>query len=129
MTSDTLSSTEAALAVMSAHLEALNARDETALAATLHFPHFRLAGTTMKIWPDATQYLADFFARAGDSWSYTRWGSLEVISSASDKVHIRARVDRFRADDSLLSRFESLWVISRIDGVWAAQLRSSFAAH
>ena len=128
MTSDFPASTEAALAVMAAHLEALNARDETAIAATLHFPHYRLAGTTMKIWPDATAYLADFFARAGDEWSYTRWGSLEVITSDQNKVHIRARIDRFRADDSLLTSFESLWVIARIDGVWAAQLRSSFAA-
>ena len=121
------SAADSALAVMHAHLDALNARDADTLAATLHFPHYRLVGSTMKVWPDADDYLSDFFARAGGDWAYTRWNRLEVLSSNVDKVHIRAEIHRFRKDDSLITHFESMWVITRIEGRWAAQLRSSFA--
>ena len=51
---------------MTAHIDALNRRDNPAIAATLHFPHLRLSGTTLKIWEDEASYLADFLARAGD---------------------------------------------------------------
>ena len=53
----------AALAVMEAHITALNARDETALNATLHFPHYRLSGGKLKVWQQPGEYLADFRAR------------------------------------------------------------------
>jgi len=44
-----------------------------------------------------------------------------------DKVHLDVRFTRFRVDDSVLARHRSLWVISELNGVWAAHLRSSFA--
>jgi len=40
----------AARIVMAAHLEALNAQDPDALAATMHFPHYRLTGGVMRVW-------------------------------------------------------------------------------
>ena len=117
-----------ALAVLDRHLLALNAQDAAALAATLHFPHFRLAGGRMQRWDTPATYLDDFRARAGDGWSYTEWNSREPIAVTEDKVHLDVTFTRYRADGSALGRFRSLWVISRLDGVWAAQLRSSFAA-
>ncbi|MGI9391572.1 MAG: hypothetical protein ACR2O1_16060, partial [Boseongicola sp.] len=47
--------------------------------------------------------------------------------SGADKVHLDVQVDRFTKDGSPLISFLSLWVLARIDGKWAAQLRSSFA--
>jgi hypothetical protein len=44
-----------------------------------------------------------------------------------DKVHLDVRFTRFRTDDSVLAQHRSLWVISELKNVWAAQLRSSFA--
>ena len=55
----------AARAVMDAHFAALNARDETALAATLHFPHYRLSGGRLTTWDGPQSYFGDFLARAG----------------------------------------------------------------
>ena len=118
---------EAAMAVMAAHIAALNAGDEEALAATLHFPHYRLSGGHLKTWHGPEDYLADFHSRAGDGWHHSAWDSLDVIAVKPDKVHLDVRFTRYREDDSVLGRFGSLWVIARIDGVWAAQLRSSFA--
>jgi len=39
---------------MAAHVEALNAGNESALTATLHFPHYRLSGKKLKAWEGLT---------------------------------------------------------------------------
>ncbi len=116
----------AALAVMRAHLDGLNNRDKDLLASSLHFPHFRLADGTLKTKVNRDSYLSDFYTRAGAEWDYTKLGELEILMVLEGKVHLKARVDRYRADGSPLLSFQLLWVIARIDSVWAAQLRSSF---
>ena len=113
--------------VMAAHVSALNSGDDEALAATLHFPHYRLSGGSLKTWEGPESYLADFRARAGDGWHHSAWDSLDVIAAEPDKVHLDVRFTRYRADGSVLGKFRSLWVLARINGRWAAQLRSSFA--
>ena len=120
--------TNAARELMAAHLAALNAQDSAAMAASLHFPHYRLSGGVMRVWEDADTYLADFRKRAGDDWHHTVWDSIDVLAAAADKVHLDVRFTRYREDGSALGSFRSLWVISEINGRWAAQLRSSFAA-
>lgn len=117
---------DAALDVMREHIKALNARDSEAIAATLHFPHYRLTGGQLKVWQTNRDYLQDFRQRAGSEWGYSEWGELNVIHADETKVHIDVQVDRFRSDGSLLTSFRSIWVVSYIDGVWAGQLRSSF---
>jgi len=124
---DTLEAVAKAKGVMEAHLAALNAEDEAALAATLHFPHYRLSGNKLKTWEGPESYLADFHARAGDEWHHTEWTKLEVITADPGKVHLDVAFTRYRADNTVLGVFQSIWVIAEIDGVWAAQLRSSFA--
>lgn len=120
--------TEAALAVMDEHIAALNARDEARLAATLHFPHFRLSGPTLKTWETPESYFADFRARAGADWARSAFEDIRVVQASADKVHVDARIDRFDAADTRLTTFRSFWVITREHGRWAAKFRSSFAA-
>lgn len=117
----------AALEVMHAHRDALNARNPDAIAATLHFPHFRLSGEQVKIWESSETYLSDFHKRAGNDWGHTDWGKLEPIQVSDSKVHLGVIVKRFNKSGSPLVEFNSLWVISRINNRWAAQMRSSFA--
>jgi hypothetical protein len=118
----------AAMAVLDAHIAALNARDERALIATLHFPHFRLTGGRMKIWERPDSYLKDFYARAGEDWHHSAWDFRNVIAAGSDKVHLDVQFTRYRADNSAIGSFRSLWIVSKLDGRWSAQVRSSFAA-
>jgi len=118
----------AALAVLDRHMAALNARDPVALAATLHFPHYRLARGQMRVWQGPESYFADFLDRAGPGWHHSAWDARTPIAAASDKVHLDVAFTRFRADGSALGHFRSLWVVARLNGRWAAQLRSSFAA-
>ncbi len=112
---------------MEAHFAALNAGDEISLAATLHFPHYRLSSGQMKIWENSDTYLSDFHDRAGDGWHHSDLDSVDVIAAEDNKVHLDVRFTRYRANGSSMGQFRSLWVIANINGVWAAQLRSSFA--
>ena len=115
------------MALLDRHLAALNARDAAALADTLHFPHYRLAGNHMQVWETPATYFDDFRARAGGDWHRTQWDFRNVVAASADKVHFDLQFTRYRADGSALSTYRSLWVISRISDRWAAQLRSSFA--
>ena len=117
-----------ALAVMDRHLHALNGQRENDLTDTLHFPHFRLVGTTLDCWRSAETYLSDFRARAGADWARTAWQAIDVQSESADKVHLAVRINRFDTNDQLTADFDSLWIITFKDCKWAAQFRSSFAA-
>lgn len=116
----------AARLVLDDHIAALNASDEDALAATLHFPNYMLTGGALKIWDTADDYFDDFRARAGGDWHHSSFDEVAVIHASTDKVHLDVRVNRFRASDSLISQFKTIWVMAFIDGKWAAQLRSVF---
>ena len=117
----------AALEVMDRHLSALNEHNTLELAATMHFPHFRLVGSSLKVWKTADRYFDDFRDRAGESWAYTKLASITPISATANKVHLDIRVNRFDTRDQQIADFKSIWVITKINTVWAAQLRSSFA--
>jgi hypothetical protein len=118
----------AAMAVTDAHMAALNAQDGEAIAATLHFPHYRLASDRMQVWQTPDSYMADFLARAGDGWVRSAWNFRTVVAASANKAHLDVEFTRFHADGSELGRFRSLWIVTCIDGRWAAQARSSFAA-
>lgn len=123
--SDTISK---ALAVMNNHIIALNAHDEDALAQTLHFPHIRLSANDMKLWPTAESYFIDFKKRAGGNWHHSAFNDIKVLADSPNKVHLDAEIIRYDSDDNVISRFRSLWVIIEVNGIWAAKMRSSFAA-
>src|ERR1700732_4811486 len=76
----------AALAVLDRFMAALKAGDEPALLATLHFPHYRLAGGRMRVWDQPGAYLGDFLARASADWHHSDWGLRRVIAAGSVKV-------------------------------------------
>lgn len=118
----------AALDVMRRHLVALNAQDGPAVAATLHFPHHRLSLGRLQTWATPDTYLADFRRRAEPDWAASRWDYLNVVAAGPEKVHLDVGFTRMRNDGSAIGTYRSLWVIARLDGRWAAQLRSSFAA-
>jgi len=118
----------AAMAVMDRFMVALNARDEAALQATLHFPHYRLAAGGMQVFERPQDYtLAAFYARAGDGWARSGWDFRRTIAAGPDKVHLDVQFTRYRADGGALGHFRSLYVLARREGRWAIALRSTFA--
>lgn len=122
-------SVAAAMATLDRFMTALNRRDEPALNDTLNFPHVRIASGRVTTWPAAGSYrMADFLGRAGDGWHESRWEERTVIHAGADKVHLAVVFSRRRADGSELGRFRSIYIVTRVDGKWGIQARSSFAA-
>ena len=121
-------SIHAALAVMQAHIDALNTRNEARIAASLHFPHYRLSGVELKCWQTPDSYFADFKSRAGGDWAHSRFDDIQVVRASENKVHLDAEINRFNGEDQKIASFRSLWVITLEEGRWAAKFRSSFAA-
>jgi hypothetical protein len=117
----------AALAVLDRFMAALNAVDEHALLATLHFPHYRLASGRMRIWEQPGPYLGDFLARAGADWHHSEWDFRRIIAAGPSKVHLDVQFTRYRADNSVIGSFRSLWIVTEYGGRWAVAARSSFA--
>jgi hypothetical protein len=105
----------------------LNAGDEPALLATLHFPHYRLAAGGMRVWDAPGSYLGGFLARAGADWHHSAWDFRRVIASGPSKVHFDVQFTRYRADGTPIGSFRSLWIVVLNSGRWAVAARSSFA--
>jgi hypothetical protein len=88
----------AALAILDRFMAALNAGDEPALIATLHFPRYRLAGGRMRVWDRAGAYLGDFLVRAGADWHHSEWDFRRVTAAGPAKVHLDVQFTRYRID-------------------------------
>ncbi len=118
---------DAALAVLDRFMAALNSGDEPALLATLHFPHYRLAGGSMRVWDRPAAYFGDFLARAGADWHHSEWDFRRLIAAGPAKVHLDVQFTRYRIDNSVIGWYRSLWIVTEAGGRWAVAARSSFA--
>jgi hypothetical protein len=118
-----------ALACLDAYLKGLNRGDEAATNAACHFPHVRLAGGKVAVWEKSGDYkLADFRSRAGDGWHRSTWDERTPIHVGDNKVHLKVKFSRWRKDGSLIGAFETIYIVTRLDGRWGIQARSSFAS-
>jgi len=110
------------------YMNAWNRKDLVAWERTFHFPHYRLASGKMTVLDrpglqDATRV----WGSAGSDWHHSRWYRRRIIHSSPDKVHVDTKFTRCRADGSVISSFESLYILTKEDGRWGVKMRSSFA--
>jgi hypothetical protein len=110
------------------YMNAWNRKDLVAWERTFHFPHYRLASGKMTVLDrpglqDATRV----WGSAGSDWHHSRWDRRRIIHSSPDKVHVDTKFTRCRADGSVISSFESLYILTKEDGRWGVKMRSSFA--
>lgn len=112
---------------LDAFMKAFNARDLAAFEATFNFPHVRFAsGQVTVINPG--HHKAEMFQRGPlAEWDHSAWERREVIHAGPDKVHIDTRFTRYRKDGSVIAGFDSIYIVTRHDGRWGIQGRSSFA--
>ena len=120
-----------AVAAIEAFMAALNTRDENAILDLLHLPHVRISGAGVAIWNDRSEleatYLRDFYARAGPNWHHTVLDSTDVLHHSPSKVHVLIQFTRNTQSGNPIATYRSLWIMTRRDGRWGAQARSSFA--
>lgn len=112
------------------YMTAFNARDSKAWAATLSYPHVRLASGAVTVWETETEYAdyMDFEAFAQRfGWDHSHWVSREVIGANPDKVHFNTVFQRFNDQNEVIATYESLYIVTKVDGRWGTQFRSSYA--
>ena len=64
---------------------------------------------------------------AAAGWHHCAWERRNIIHSGEDKVHIDTRFTRYREDGSVIGEYDSIYIVSKQDGHWGVQGRSSFA--
>ena len=117
----------AAQAVLDAFMVAFNARDMKAWEATFNFPHVRFASNTVTVLQPGQQ-AADMFSTGPlADWHHSEWARREVIHAGPDKVQFNTRFNRFRKDGTLINGFDSIYIVTKVNGHWGVQGRSSFA--
>lgn len=104
-------------------MQALNRRDLTAIDATFHFPHVRIASGRIHILETGSSRNPDFFDRFIETigWDYSLRDYRHAIQSTHEKVHFAVQITRYRADDSIIGHYPSLWVVALIDHKWGVQ--------
>jgi hypothetical protein len=117
----------AAQACLDAFMTAFNARDLKAFEATFNFPHVRFASNTVRTIMPGDMKPDMFTTGALAEWDHSAWARRAVIHAGADKVHIDTRFTRYRKDGSVLGGFDSIYIVTHLDGHWGIQGRSSFA--
>ena len=120
---------KAAMKVLDEFMLAFNARDMEAWAATLNYPHVRFASHNVKVWADIHEFSAapPFTALANIGWDHSHWLTREVVMASPAKVHIATTFERFNEANVSIGKYESLYIVTRVNDRWGIQARSSLA--
>ena len=115
--------------VLDSFMSTFNSRDMKTWSKTLNYPHVRLAGGKVTVWSTQEEYAAeDIFERlASTGWNYSEWLSREVILVSEDKVHISTVFQRYDKDHNPMKKYQSLYIVTKQNGEWGVQARSSLA--
>jgi hypothetical protein len=121
-----------ALRVLDKFMPAFNAGDIDAMARIFHYPHIRIA-SEVSIWNTPEDFRAarnpaamEQF-RKSTGWHHSAWDQRAVVQSSDTKVHFAVRFTRYRQDGSVISAYDSLWIVTKRNMRWGIQARSSFA--
>ena len=122
----------AAMTAADEFLATFNALDAAGHAATLAYPHVRLASGTVRIWEtieDATAQMTTNMALIRDrlGWDHSEWDHKKLIHAGDRKVHLDVQFTRFRADGSVIGVYPAVYVVVETDAGWKIQCRSSYA--
>jgi len=117
----------AAQGVLDAFMTAFNARDLKAYEATFNFPHIRFASNTIRTINPGDMTPDMFTTGSLADWDHSAWARRDVIHAGADKVHIDTRFTRYRKDGSVIGGFDSMYIVTRLNGHWGVQGRSSYA--
>lgn len=123
------SAIRAAMTVLDEFMITFNRRDMPAWAETLNYPHVRFASNEVKVWSDIHEFMAEppFTLLANIGWDHSHWRSRDVVMASATKVHIATLFERFNAANESIGVYQSLYIVTRVNGQWGIQSRSSLA--
>ena len=108
-------------------MRTFNTKDASAWGATFHFPSVRIASGNVRIIESAADLENSFSRLEATGWHHSAWAAREVVQCGPTKAHMLTTFVRYRADDTVLSQFDSLYIVEFRNGRWALTARSSFA--
>ena len=121
----------AARAALDGFMSAFNEEDADAIRTRwFHFPHVRFHNGKITVMSRPEDFHNLVWERRGQSagWSRSAWDYVEPIDAGPEKVHLRVQFTRYRPDGSAIGSYRSLYIVTYLDGRWAIQGRSSWAA-
>ena len=109
-------------------MDALNRHDSAGMEAVMRFPHVRVAANTVFVYDAPGSNPMGMFKTLVElqGWHHSAWTEIKLLQSSPIKAHYAVQYTRYRADDSIIGIFDSLYVFTAIDGDWKLQCRSSF---
>ncbi|TEA76915.1 hypothetical protein [Allopusillimonas ginsengisoli] len=117
-------------------IDAFNAKDPEAFAASNHYPHIRITGPNVQTWQTAEDYMRDNTKEQMESrennpkfkgWKASRWDWRRLDGMSENTMHFTTMFSRLNGEGEVLGAFESLYILTKKDGKWGVQARSSFA--
>ena len=118
-----------AMSALDMFMEAFNSRDMKAWAATLNYPHVRFASEAVTVWANAEEFArgATFDRLPRTGWDHSSWLARDVSLVSPGKVHVNTVFQRFNDKNEPIGTYESLYIVTLVDGHWGTQARSSLA--
>ena len=118
-----------AMAALDEFMLSFNRKNMEAWAATLNYPHVRFASGSVTVWENSEEFAMGtaFEGLARIGWDHSHWLSREVTMASPGKVHISTVFQRFNDRNEPIARYQSLYIVTLVDGHWGAQARSSLA--
>ena len=118
-----------AMSALDMFVEAFNSRDMKAWAATLNYPHVRFASEAVTVWMNAEEFErgATFDRLPRTGWDHSSWLARDVSLVSPGKVHVNTVFQRFNDKNEPIGTYESLYIVTLVDGHWGTQARSSLA--
>jgi len=119
----------AAQKVLDQFMITFNRRDMKAWSATLNYPHVRFASGSVKVWESEAEFrkTPPFEALAKLGWDHSHWLRRDVVMASPAKVHIATTFQRFNKQNESIGVYQSLYIVTRVNGDWGIQSRSSLA--
>lgn len=121
---------QAGLKALDEFLETFNSGDPKAWAATMQYPHVRLAGGKVQVWNTPEEYARDndvSALREKSNWGYTVWDWRKMVQADPEKLHFAVQFSRYTPDHKKIVSFESFYILTKVHGRWGTQFRSSYA--
>jgi hypothetical protein len=118
----------AATAAVNAFFAAWDSHDPQALAATLHYPHVRVADGQVEIWRSAAAYLAGPDPGRQRTWYRTRIDRTAVVQTSANGSNVVVSFSRLGRDGKVLATDEGVFLAVLREGAWKLQARSTMGS-
>jgi hypothetical protein len=112
--------------VIEAYFPLFNRRDAAGLLAVVNFPHIRVTAAGTLVIPSAREWTGDP-TPLEDYWQRTELDALSFVQSDAAKAHALVVFSRFGARGERYASYPTLWIVTRVEGHWGIQVRSTFA--